>query len=243
MALFTHVGTLIKHYAQLLTPVAGSLQGLRQEEELKKFFLASLQASFLLTLPGVLLVAGYGDVIVRVWMGEDYVIPMLAPLLGAAVLLPYGNSVALRILVGVDAHGRVAVRALIYTVVTLAIACAIAFSVGWTPVVAAMVLGVSLLVGPGIVVLVEACRRFHVSFSEYLSGALLKPMLCNTFLFGVILVSRAVNDELTLPEAALWGTFGGSGIVILYWKFLLDEKQRLRLMRKIGIRRAAKSQA
>ena len=243
LALFMHVDRLIHFYAALLTPVASSLQGLDREEELKEFLLSSLQASFAMTIPAVLLLAGYGDVIVKVWMGQDYVIPSLAPILGAAVLIPYGNSAAMRILVGVNSHGKASLKSLIVTVITLAIACTIAFSHGWSAEVAAMVTGVSLLAGPGVVVVVEACRRFQVSFSEYLTGVLLKPLMCNAVLLGVILASRMLNDNMNLPEAAMWGAMGGLGVVALYWKFLLTDELRTDLRGKFGRRKPAASRS
>jgi O-antigen/teichoic acid export membrane protein len=241
LALVTHVGRLIHHYAALLTPVAGSLQGLKRDEELKEFLLSSLQSSFAMSIPGIIFIAGYGDIIVGAWMGQDYVIPSLAPILGVAFLLPFSHGAAMRILVGVNAHGRVAVKSLVVTAITLAVACTVAFSYGWSAQTAAIVTGVSMFTGQGIVVIVDACKRFHVSFAEYFSGALLKPMACNTFLLAVVLASRALNENLNLIEVMIWAGGGGVGVVLLYWKYLLDPAQQARLLRSVGARKLAAS--
>ena len=97
--------------------------------------------------------------------------------------------------------------------------------------------------GPGVVVVVEACRRFQVSFSEYLTGVLLKPLMCNAVLLGVILASRMLNDNMNLPEAAMWGAMGGLGVVALYWKFLLTDELRTDLRGKFGRRKPAASRS
>jgi len=81
LALFMHVDRLILHYAALLTPVAGSLQGLDRDHELKEFLLSSLKSAFALTIPAIFLLAGYGDIIVGAWMGQDYVCPYSRPFL------------------------------------------------------------------------------------------------------------------------------------------------------------------
>ena len=53
VALFSHADKFIALYAFLLTPVAGSLQGLNRETELRELLLSSLRASFAMTIPAV----------------------------------------------------------------------------------------------------------------------------------------------------------------------------------------------
>jgi O-antigen/teichoic acid export membrane protein len=237
LALFQHVGTLVKLYAFLLTPMAASLQGLKREGDLKSALLTALVSSFAMTIPPVALLTGYGDVIIELWMGKDYVVPVLAPILGASLILPYAHMVAMRILVGVDAHTRVAAWSLGVTVVVLAAGIWAAGTIGWSTATAAVVVGASLLPGPGIVVIVGACRRFGVGFGEYLSRALLAPLMCNLPLLAIIAASRYFDEHVTIVEAAVWGLAGGLSAVGLYWKFLLTEKVRARLARKLGFRR------
>lgn len=235
VALFNHAEKFIALYAFLLTPVAGSLQGLKRDKELRELLLSSLQASFAMTIPAVLMLSGYGDAVVRLWMGNDYVVPLLAPILGLAVALPYAHSVSMRILVGVNAHGRVAVRSLLYSCVTLTISIAAAFWYGWSPIVAAVVVCVSLAAGPGISVVVAACRRFGVGFGDYLRDALSRPLLCNLPLVGVIIVSRIVDKDVTALDAAVWCGIGGTMTVILYWFFVVPDKLRAKLRRRVGM--------
>ncbi len=235
VALFGHADKFISLYAFLLTPVAGSLQGLNRDAELRELLLSSLQASFAMTIPAVVLLSGYGDAVVRLWMGDKYVVPILAPILGLAFLLPYAHSVAMRILVGINAHGRVALRSLLISCVMLTISAGTAFWYGWSPVVAAIVVCVSLTAGPGISVVWSACRRFEVGFGDYFRDAVSRPLLCNLPLMAVIVVSRIVDKDVTALDAVVWGGIGGTMTVILYWFFVMPDTLRAKLRRRVGM--------
>ena len=235
VALFSHADKFIALYAFLLTPVAGSLQGLNRETELRELLLSSLRASFAMTIPAIVMLAGYGDAVVRIWMGDDYVVPILAPILGAAFLLPYAHSVAMRILAGVNAHGRVALRSLAYSSVMLAICLTWAFNVGWSPVVAAIVVSISLTAGPGIAVVHGACRRFNVSFRDYLRDAVSGPLLCNLPLVAVVVVSRLLDSNVTFLDAVIWCAVGGTSVVVLYWFWIVPDSLRNKVLRRFGM--------
>ena len=237
VALFNHADKFISLYGLLLTPVAGSLQGLDRKAELRELLLSSLRASFAMTLPAIFLLAGYGDAVVRLWMGDDYVVPILAPLLGLAFLLPYAHSVSMRILVGVNAHGRVALRSLLVSVITLAISIAAAFAYGWSPTVAAVVVCVSLTAGPGIVVVTAACRRFEVGFEDYFRDAVSRPLLCNLPLLAIVVLTRVFDRQVSALDAAVYGSAGGI-IVVLYWFFVIPDDLRRKVRRRIGLRPA-----
>ena len=237
LALFSHIERLIVLYAFLLTPMAASLQGLKREQDLKAVLLTSLASSFAMTIPPMLLLIGYGDVLIRVWMGADYVVPVLAPILGCAFLFPYAHSVAMRILVGIDSFGRLALWSLVVTVAVLLAGIFIANNVGWSAEIAACVAGASLFAGQGMVIIVGACRRLSVSLWEYLSRALFPPLACNTVLAVLIVLSRLIEDDVTIIEAAGWSGIGGVSVIFLYWKYLLNDTLRERLRSKVWRRR------
>lgn len=239
VALFSHADKFISLYAFLLTPVAGSLQGLKREAELRELLLSSLQASFAMTIPAIVMLSGYGDAVIRLWMGDDYVVLALAPILGLAFLLPYAHAVAMRILVGVNAHGRVAVRSLMYSAVVLTICLIVAFNIGWTPTVAAVVVCVSMMAGPGISVVAGACKRFGVGFGDYFREAVARPLLCNLPLIGIVVASRALDRDVTALDAAIWSAVGGTLVVVLYWFFIMPDSLRDKFRRRLGMRVSA----
>lgn len=241
VALFNHVERLITQYAFLLTPMAGSIQGLAREGELKEFFLTSMRSSLAMTLPAVLLLGGFGDAIIRLWMGESYVVPLLAPLLGVGLLLPLAHSAAFRILAGVNAHGRVAVITLFVTSAALLVSLIPAFMFGWSELVAAAVVGVSMTAGPGLTGVVGACRRFSVSMKEYLGQVVVAPVLCNLPLAAIIACSRIIDPQMKvghakIGHACVWGVLGMLVLGAMYWRLLFTAEMRAKWRRRFGAR-------
>jgi O-antigen/teichoic acid export membrane protein len=233
LALANLIGRLVRNYTSLLTPVAGSMHGLKRHDDLKEFLLSSLRVSVAMTTPMLLLFGAYGDIVIEIWMNEDYVVPWLCPLMSIAFFLPISHSAAMRILAGADAHGRVAIRSLVLSSLVFAVALVIALATGLNVISAAIITGLGMSVGPGIVVIAGACKRFDVGILEYLRHVLLPPLYCNVPLLAVVLVSRVLYPGMSLPGAVLWGSAGGAVVLLCYWRFLLSDDIREDLSRRI----------
>jgi len=232
LALCNLVSRLVRQYAMLLTPVAGGMQGLKRDDEMKEFFLSSLRASVAMTVPPLLLLGTYGDIVIEIWMNEDYVVPWLSPILSMALFLSLSHSAAMRILAGVDAHGKVAVRSLLVSVAVFVPAMAIAIANELNVVSAAIVVGLGMSAGPGLVVMIGACKRFDVGILEYFRISMLPPLLCNIALAVIVVTSRVFYPDMTLLGAALWGSLGGSIVLACYWQFLLSDDMRATLAKR-----------
>ena len=233
LALCNLIGRLVRQYATLLTPVAGGMHGLKRYDDMKAFFLSSLRISVAMTAPPLVMLGGYGDIVIRVWMNDNYVVPWLCPLLSAAFFLSISHSAAMRILAGVDAHGRVAIRSLIASSIVYALALAVALLTGFNVISAAIVVGVGMSIGPGLVVMMGACKRFDVGLFEYLRQSILPPVLCNISLLSIVVFSRLMFPDMSLPEAALWGSAGGAIVLISYWHFLLSDDMRAKVAKRL----------
>jgi O-antigen/teichoic acid export membrane protein len=236
LSLTRHAQTIVARFAQILTSTAASLQGLGQEAEIRRFFLASTQSAFSITLPLLLTVALYGDVIVRVWMGADYVDPLLAPLFAAGLLLPYANSVAMRVLVGMNAHGRVGLISLLVSSIMLAVGIAVAFAIGWTPRVAAVIASVSLSVGPGLIVPLSTCRRLNVRILDYVREVFWLPLVCNVAFAGILALPRLHTAEPSVAESLAALVAGSAVLAALYWVWLLEPSTKEDLLARLRIR-------
>ncbi|MGH8165621.1 MAG: oligosaccharide flippase family protein [Woeseiaceae bacterium] len=234
VALFSHVERLISQYAFLLTPMAGSIQGLARGGELKEFFLSSMRSSYAMTIPVVLLLGGYGDVIISIWMGKSYVVPLLAPVLAIGLVLPLSHAAALRILAGVNAHGRIALISLGTTGLTLLLCLIPAYGFGWSELAAAGVVGASLSAGPGLTVIIGACRRFSISMKEYLTEAAAAPLLCNLPLAVIVACSRIVTPHMTFLHAVAWSSLGVLVLAAIYWRVLFSVEMQSKWRGRLG---------
>jgi O-antigen/teichoic acid export membrane protein len=233
LALTRHVHKIVSKFTNILTSTTASLQGLGKEEELKSFFLASTRTTMALAWPLLAIVGVYGDLIVDVWMGPEYVDPLLAPIFAAGMLLPFANSAAMRVLVGLNAHGRVAVHALIISMIVTLAGSAAAFVIGWTPAAAALIVASSLTLGPGIVVPLRACARLSLPVRHLLWHGYLAPAVCNIVFIAVIALPRIYRNSPELLEIGLAVGFGSIGLAIAYWQILLEPITKRRIMNRL----------
>jgi O-antigen/teichoic acid export membrane protein len=236
LSLTRHAQAIVVKFADILTSTTAGLHGLAREAEIREFFITGTRSAFAITLPLLLIVAMYGDVMVRVWMGDGYVDPLLAPLLAAGMLLPYANAAGMRILIGLNAHGRIAILSITASSIMMIIGVAIAFAVGWSPRTAAVVCGVSLTAGPGIIVPLGACRRLKVGIIDYLKRVFALPIACNLVFAAIIAIPRLHTARPSVAESLLAILVGGAVLAALYWFRLLQRETKQYLLSRVPLR-------
>ncbi len=239
LSLARHAQTLVAKFTNIFTSTTASLQGMKKDSELRAFYLLSTRAAFSMTLPLLLFVGTFGDVMVDLWMGPDYVDVWLAPLICAGMLLPYTGAPSLKTLIGLNYHGRVALYALGAATVLLSIGIAVGYIIGWTPRVAAAVAGVSLSASTGILMPLFACRRLEVTFGDYLKDVIAKPMLLNIPFAGLLIGSRFLYPNISVIESAVVSAIAGTVLLILYLRFLFEPPLREKLVSTLLPRRRA----
>jgi O-antigen/teichoic acid export membrane protein len=151
----------------VLTPTAGSLQSQKKMAELHMFALQSARAGWLIALPPLVLMFVLGDLVVDIWMGEDYASWTVCAVLSAGYLLIISQGPLLRVMVGLDAHGRIAKIGALVTGVLLAAGIAIVTTVGWSLTHAAALIALPVGVGLGMTILVEGFRHLNIGLDEY----------------------------------------------------------------------------
>ena len=132
---------MIRQYANLLALVAGGMQGLKRNDDMKEFFLTSLRVSIAMAAPPLIVLGAYGDLVIETWMTKEYVVPMLCPIMAAGFFMSISHSAAMQILAGVDAHGRAALRSLLVSTLVYAVAITVAITTGLNAISAAIVVG------------------------------------------------------------------------------------------------------
>jgi len=240
LALFKLVQKLLSHYSILLTSTASSLQGLGHDEELKEFLLTSLKMSTAMALPAMISLATFGNVVIELWMGEHFVVPYLPATMAIGFTFSFASGPAIRILSGLNQHGRLAINALIATITIFTIGVFIANSVGWTPIVAAILAGASMTAGPGLLSVITACHRIGVPLWSYLTKSLLLPLLCNLPFLAVMIFARLYVYPKSFFAAVLVGTGAVVLTGVLYWHLLLDATTRANLKAKFSRKRRVK---
>ncbi|HED16890.1 MAG TPA: transporter [Gammaproteobacteria bacterium] len=229
VALVKYIDSFISRFSFVLTPIAGAIQASGDDQELRDFVLETTRTSVAITLPLLMLLAVFGDVVIGVWMGSNYVNHPLIILLAMGAFLPASQQAIIRILMGMNMHGRVGFISFIVSLLVFLPGYYYINGTEWTLMNAASLIVLPEVIGTGLVLPIYACRIIGIPFYQYLSRAFFTPVLtCSVFL-GIILLNRALlYDQLFL---ALTGALlsGGVVLIFLYWKFLLTPGQRIKV--------------
>jgi hypothetical protein len=113
------------------------------------------------------------------------------------------------------------------------IGIAVVNQIGWTPVSAAVVIGLSTSLGPGLVIPISACWRFGIGFVEYMRQ-ILPPIACGAVFGAAIGLPRLVLHDVSYWAAALVLASGLLLLAALYWIFVLDDETRAGLRKRFG---------
>lgn len=231
MSLMRHIESFLARFTNMLIPMAGSIGATQGQEELRRFALLSARFGFAFTFPVIGAFCVYGHEIVRIWMGDDYVDRAIIIALGLGYLLPLAQTAIVRVLTGINEHGRASIVAVVGTLVTYAITW-VFVSGSTTPAAWAWLVVVPLALVNGIIVPVYACRRIGLGLGRYLREGFLAVTLCagtTTLLLWAIDEGLELHGLWILPNLALYGLLTS----MLYWKFVLTASMREGFVREV----------
>jgi O-antigen/teichoic acid export membrane protein len=229
--LTTTLRTLAAKFGYILIPTASSLQAERNHAELSETLKSSPAGLSALTLPAIVVLALFGDDIMKYWMGSHYVSPGLAAVLAVGVYPVLVQEPVWGILSGLNMHGRVALAkmwAAVVSIVTLAIGLG---WLHWGLMGAALCFTLPRIIVDGLVTPVFACRKLSVHPSTFYFLTFIKPALAVLPFAAGLLAARAV-----LPGAGslalLLAGIGIAGTAFIYWKHLIPPGLRTSIVRR-----------
>ncbi len=229
VVLVKYVGTFISRFSFVLTPTAGALQASGDDKGIRDFILETTRISVSITLPLLIVIAAYGDVIIGIWMGDDYINQPLIILLAIGTFLQASQQTTVRILIGMNMHGRLGLISFVIILLVFIPGYIYFSETGWSLINAAVLFVLSEILGAGIVIPIYACRLVKIPIYQYLKRAFVTPVLICCVFLGVILLNRVMFEDSRLL-ALLGGLLSGGLILsLLYWKLLLTTDQRGKL--------------
>ena len=235
VSLVKHVESFITRFAFILTPMAGSMEAQRDQQKLNEFVFAASKYGFAFTLPAMILFGFYGNDLLSVWMGADYVTSHLVLILAFGLLLPIAQSPVVRIMVGLNLHGPVALMSLLLTIAAFGIGALIALSQGMTVETAGLLIVVVSTLVNGIAVPVYSCIRIGVPVLAYIRHTFLRVGMIGIAALAVLFV---IDQFLHLPDIFIFFNIGIYGLLtlVLYWFFLLSDKDKATVLKKMPAR-------
>jgi O-antigen/teichoic acid export membrane protein len=218
LALVRTVGILMAKYANVLVPTAGSLQSQGKMDELREFAVQSSRTGILLSIPPLAYLIVLGDVVLELWMGPDYAYWSISAILATGGLLVTSQGALLRILIGMDLHGRVAKYSAIYTIAFVLIGLAIPTIYGWTLPVAAALTAIPVGLAVGGTILFYGLRQLGIGLMEYCRLVFFDGFLLLTLICAALWAIRTFTTLPTLMTFLLGGAATGAIVLILHAK-------------------------
>jgi O-antigen/teichoic acid export membrane protein len=234
LALVRHVETFLNKYAFVLTPMVGSISAKDDQDELKAFLIESTKFSVSFSLPLLLFVGVLGDHVLNIWMGEAYARIDIILMLSLGNFLPIAQGPSLRVLMGMNRHGKVAIINLVLTLIMLLVGILLLYIIAWDLVYVALLSSTIFTATLGVITPIYTCRTVGISYLEYLAKSFTVPVMCGVILLAWLFVCRQLGDQSSFVVISVASL--GSVVLIpaLYWFFILPDSLRAKFINKFN---------
>ncbi|MBA1330576.1 transporter, partial [Candidatus Endoriftia persephone str. Guaymas] len=232
-SLIRHVETFMKKFAHVLVPTVGAVQQSGKLKELQDLLFSAAKYAAALALTMMIPFVVFGDVLMQVWMGSDYVNIPLIVLLGCGFFLPISQQPSFRFLMGMNEHGYIAMRAALAFVASLSIGIPILNSIGWSLDRAAWIVLVPELLAYGILVPIHASRVLQIPLWRYLHRAFGVPLLCALPYLLTLLGIKMAMPESPVSAMGYGALAGGLVLFVMFWLLLFPEKVKRKFQKLI----------
>lgn len=232
LALVRHISTFITKFTNILTPTASSLQGAGELEQIKALFLFTTKLTFVISLIPLSFFAIYGEEIISIWMGPDYVNAPLILALSAGHLLSLSADSSLRILMGLNKHGKLSIYITLVIITSFIVTWGILSLIGLDTTNASFLIIIPQTFAYGIFMPAYTCRIFGLSLVHYVKNSILTPLIISAPCLLLMGLSKVAfnKDEPLLALAVL--TMAGVALGACCWSALITQDKKILLMQK-----------
>ncbi|WP_137297672.1 MATE family efflux transporter [Psychromonas sp. SP041] len=230
MALTKHIKTFMAKFTLMLTPTAGAMQGANESSDLQALFINTTKLSFTFCIPALGGLFIYGDQILALWMGGDYATKELMMILSAGLILSMGQDSSIRILMGMNKHGKISVIALISLMLIFLIGLSFTGIDRLALSTAGLLFVIPMTLVYGILLPVYTCIQLKLSYFSYCRKSILIPILYSLPFFLLMFYSRFLFDQSEHFSALLSAVSAGFITAIIYFIYLLPLKMKKKCM-------------
>jgi O-antigen/teichoic acid export membrane protein len=237
LALFTRPFSLIRHMDQLVQkiaavtrPTASSLQSTNNRQGIQELLQKSVRYSFYIVMPMLLVVFFFGDAIMQFWMGPRYANWMIPAILAIGFLADLGQSSAVQILAGLNAHGRAGFARLIASVCSIGFTVLVLGFLKWGLAGAAIAVSLPITLMNVVYLPQLVCRRVGLSVREYFLSILTGPVLHVLPFAACLAIARFASYTQPLIGLVWGGSAGAVLLAVTYWRHVLPDTVRQRVL-------------
>jgi len=234
IALVRQASIMIRRMSRMFLPMTGGLLGLNRREETLALILDAGKYGAAFTLPIVIIFICFGDLILKLWMGEGFDNWLMMTMLSLGMFFPFTFTPVSSVLTGLNAHGKIAVYNLIATVAGFLVASwVVTVFYEWNVVTASMVIAIVWPFGNALIIPLFIKYRFKISLLRFFYRVVAIPIFCCLPMLILMPLAR-----ILLVEESSWTGFilcfviAGALQIISYYKWILSGygKQQLKKM-------------
>ena len=230
-SLIRHIHTLVLKMATILTPTASSLQSAGNLVGIRELLIKSVRYSFYMALPMVFVLVVFGDVIMQFWMGPRYANGLVPAILAAGFLTTIVQTPALMILMGMNAHGRAGIAQFIASLFSVGLTVIVLGYLRWGLAGAAVAVTLPMTIMNVLYLPLLIHRHIGLGIKQYFLSVAVGPAI-HILPFAVCLVvARLVLHAKPLAGLAWGGATGGAVLAVLYWRYVLPDRIKMRVLR------------
>ncbi len=230
LSLVKYIEMFINRFSRMLSPSTAALCAMDKQDELRRFFVDGSRYAASLALPMLVMFGFFGDRVVGLWMGSDYIDKDLVSVLAIGYCLPVLMGPAQSVLIGMYAHARVTRLVMLALVTGFSVGYVVLDFIGWSLERAALMETITLSLSFGVIVPVVCCRRLGIRLVGFLVEAYSAPMACVALFSSGLFVA----DHYMGKAGDIWWLTGLlTSLVILglsswYWILPFDIRKRMR---------------
>lgn len=143
---------------------------------------------------------------------------------------------ALNILLGLNAHGRAGIAKFVASVFSVELTPLMLGYLKWGIAGAAVAATLPLTIMNVVYLPFLICSRVDLSVRKYFLSIIVGPVIHVLPFATCVVVAKFIFQHKPLTSLILGGTVGGAILTILYWRYVLPDRIRIRIFRYMGIR-------
>jgi O-antigen/teichoic acid export membrane protein len=224
-------------YARVLVSKSGELHDDQDKGRLAGLLMEGTRYALYLALPMAVLLLIMGGPVLRVWMGEDYVVPTVLAILVLGFLPFHVQRATHHVLMGIARHGVASFASLVAAALSVVMCVLLVGVLRWGLIGAALALAIPVGLVNLLVVPHAGCQAAGLPLATYWAKTIWAPVLAVLPFAVVLLASRLLLWDRPVLSLAVGLVVGGPVLLVVYWRMALPGRIKARIQGRLFARR------